>query len=164
MIPIIKTLTKLFNIAERVTLGTGKGLLRHGTGQYAARAVRSLELTLRGTRIAYSDLTAFDKAAVDEAVQYANRFAHEYMDHHDENTAYRIRANSLEEVVTSHAQEIVDAARNALYATMRSHGYDIAFGRAPRVAAFQEEDLLKQMVLAVIMEVVSHLDENADKD
>ena len=42
------------------------------------------------------------------------------MVHHDEHTDYRIRANSLEEVLTSHANEVLEAARGALYATIQA--------------------------------------------
>jgi hypothetical protein len=158
---VAQVLMKLFKPAQRVSARSGQGLLRHGAGKYGVNAVRGLNLTVRGIRISYQELSAFDRAAVDEVVEYATRFAFEYINHHDEHTVYRIRANSLEDVVLSHAQEITEAAKEALYSRLRSHGYDAVAGKAQRLAIFQDEDILKQTVIAIIQEVCDHIDEQA---
>ena len=158
---IAQALIKLFKSAQRISTRTGKGLLTHGAGKYGVNAVRQLNLTVRGVKISYQELSTFDKAAIDEAVEYATRVAFEYIDHHDEHTQYRIQGASLDDVVLSHAREIKEAAEAALYSRMRSHGYDALAGKAPRVATFQDEDLLKQAVFAIIQEVVAHIDEQA---
>ena len=105
-----------------------------------------------------------DKAVVDEVVEYTVRFAFEYIDHHDEHTEYRIQASSLDEVMMSHATEIKEAAERALYSRIRSHSYDAVAGRPQRVAIFQEEDVLKQLVQAVIQEVCDHIDGQDEAD
>jgi hypothetical protein len=158
---IAQLLSKLFKTASRISARAGKGLLQHGTGKYAVNAVRRLDITIRGVRIAYHQLEEADKATVDEIVEYTTRFAFEYIDHHDENTRYRIQAASLEQVVASHAKEIFEAAQRALYSRLRSHGYDLAAGKPQRIAIFQDEDILKQAVMAVIQEVCEHIEEEA---
>ncbi|HVX63021.1 MAG TPA: hypothetical protein VHC19_20535 [Pirellulales bacterium] len=158
---LAQTLSRLFKTASRVSARTGRGLLQHGTGKYAVNAVRNVNITVRGVRIVYHELNEFDKAVVDEVVEYATRFAYEYIDHHDENTRYRIAASSLDDVVMSHAREIMEAAEQALYSRLRSHGYDTVAGRPQRVAIFQDEDVLKQLIMAVAQEIGGHIDEVA---
>lgn len=51
----------------------------------------------------------------------------------------------------------------ALDRYVRSAGYDAAAGRVNRVAMFQNEDYLKQLVLSVIQEVENQFSSNADK-
>lgn len=159
---ITQVLLKLFQSARRVSAQTGRGLLRHGAGKYGVNAVRRINITIRGTKIAYQELNEFDKAVVDETVEYVTRFAAEYIDHHDEYTEYRIQELSLEDAVMSHAAEITEAAKRALHSRLRSHGYDLVAGKPQRVAIFQDEDMLKQLVIAVIQEACDHIDENAE--
>lgn len=137
-------------------------MLQHGSGKYAVKAVQSLNITIRGVKIAYNELNEFDKAAVDEAVEFTVRFAFEYIDHHDEHTPYRINASSLDEVVMSHAEEIMQAAERALRSRLRSHGYDLVAGKPQRVAIFQDEDVMKQVISAIIQEVCNHIEEEAE--
>lgn len=143
---IVQALTKLFKAAPRLTVKTSRNLISHGTAQCGISALKKFSVT-------YNELNEADRAAFNEVVQYATRFASQYIQHHDENHEYRIQGHSLEEVLNSHATEIFNAAKGALNSRLRSHAYDYAVGKPQRTAIFMQEDVLKQFVSAVIDEV-----------
>lgn len=155
---IAQGLFRLFKMASRISARTGQGLLQRGAGKYAVNAVRNLRITVRGVTVNYHDLAEADRAAVDEAVEYAVRFAAQYIDHHDQYTQYRIDENSLESVLMSHAEEIMEAAKGAFYSRIRSHSYDYA---NQKLGVFQDDPAIKQLVLAIIQEVAEHINDEA---
>ena len=118
---IARVFIRLFKSVERVANRTGQGLIRHGAGKYGVNAVRRINISIPGMRVAYENLSEIDKAVVDEVVEYVTRDAFEYIDHHDDRTSYRLDTQSLEDAIMSHANEIFEAGKRALHARIRSH-------------------------------------------
>jgi len=155
---IVQALRKLFTVVGRIFERTGRNLAMHGAGQCGVQAVRRLNLSMGGVRIAYHQLGEQDKAVVDEAAICVVGFADQYFRHHKEKSEHRERLDSLENTLISHADEIMEAATNAVLARARSHAFDYAAGRPQRTAMFMDHDLRKQLLFALIDEFCSHLD------
>lgn len=157
---ILRALATLFRTGARISFRAARGLFQQGASRYAKNAVRALDITISGRRIAYHELSEFDQAVVDETVDYCIRFATEYVDHHDENTQYRVAHHELEDLLESHANEVMTAAKRALYSKLRSHGYDAAAASSRGLAVFLNDDLIKQLVLGVIAEISDDIENN----
>ena len=136
---IIEALKRLFNTLKGVPPRTVKGLLESNERQIAKAVVRSVDIKIGGSRVAYEELTEAEQEAIDTAVDLAIRFAHQYADHHDEYSSYQLEGSPED-----HANEILDAVERSLYSHARSKAYD---------ALFKDNDFLKQLVFAAIDEV-----------
>ena len=157
-------LGKLFGSAARISKSTARGLVRHGTGTLAKNAVKRLRIPIgNGYHLSYDQLNEADQEVVDEIVKYANHFAHEYIEHHEDAVNSRRKVTNLDDILMSHAEEIYEAGSRALGKYVRSAGYDAVTGQVKRFAYFQDEDLLKQAVISVVQEIESQFIEHADK-
>ena|ERR1700733_2362659 len=146
---IFAALGKLFNIASRVPARAGRIALTRNTTKYAKNAVKQIKFNYKHIKFVYEELTESDKEIVDEVVAYAVQFVNQYIDHHDEYHQYRIQEHEIDDVLASHAKEILHAAESALYARARSHGYNSIFGKPDT----DDAELLKDLALAVMHEV-----------
>jgi hypothetical protein len=158
---IEELLKRIFHGAKKFASGTGSragyALVQHGTGAVAKAAVRGLRITLKdGTILSYEHLSRDEQEFVDEVVQYAVRFCHQYADHHDDHTKYRMGHHDIDEIIADHALEIYEAAFAAAEQRLRSHAYDAALGRPPRNPIFNDVTI-KQLILGAIMEAWNEL-------
>ena len=160
---IAQILKGLFELAKGIPARTGLGLLQHGTGKYAIQAVEGLNFTVRGVKIGLKELSEEEQTIVKESIEYMTRFAYSYMQHHDESVNYRLQAKSQDELFWSHAREIVDAGTSAFHSRLRSHGYDAVVGKPKRVSVFQDEDVIKQLLLGGLMEIYDHLEKESKR-
>lgn len=154
---ILTALEELFMTAAKLTSRTAQGLLQHGTGKYGVKAVKNMRLTIGGIEYSYAALSKADQEAVDEAIEYAVRFAYAYVQRHEEAAGRRHDTREIQQLLQSHLDEISQAAQDALYSRLRSHSYDHYAGKLDRKAIFQDEDVLKQMLLSSIQVIVGHI-------
>lgn len=154
---ILTALEELFTTAAKLTTRTAHGLWQHGTGKCAVNATKNMQLKIQNVEYSYAALSKADQEAVDEAVEYAVRFAYTYAQRHEEAASRRHDSREIQQLLQSHLDEITQAAKQTLYSRLRSHTYDHYMGKLDRKAIFQDEDVLKQMVLSSIQVVVGDI-------
>lgn len=150
----------LVKLVQRLTARASRGVIMYGTREFSVAAVREIDITVRGVRIAYKNLAPEDQKAVDEVVKYVVRFTDQYVQHTEEYKKQREeyrrkfqRELTFEEYLDGHADEIVDAAMRAAIAQGRSALYDRTVGK-PK---FENEIWAKEYVNALIDDVCSRI-------
>jgi len=153
---VIAALKKLFSMTARVSARTSRSLARGNITKYAKNAVRKLNINYKGIRIVYDDLSASDKETVEDFIEFSIRFAEQYANHHDPNVDYRIHHTEIEDVLESHATEILQAAGRAAMAQANAHHYDSIFGKPDN----DDAEMLKALALSAIHEFGDELASN----
>lgn len=165
----IKDLLKIvFTKTKTFAKGTGHraayGLVQHGAGTVAKGVVQRLRITTpSGKVLSYEHLHAEDRKVVDELVQFATRFCFQYADHHDEHSKYRMEHHEIEQIIEDHANEIAEAASEAVGQRIRSHAYDYSVGRPASNPVFNDAVIAKQLALAAIMEAWTELSNRQER-
>jgi predicted RNA-binding protein with EMAP domain len=130
---------------SRVSASTGRGLVRMHADRYIKSIATTIKMNNKYIKFSFEDLSHDDKKIFEEMLKTASTFVDKYIDHHDQYHKYRIEHQQLDDVLSSHFDEIMHAGWRTMQARVNSHAYNGVFGKP----GSDEEEILKVFFLAI---------------
>jgi len=148
------------SVVKRVPPNMVVSVVRQDASIFCRNVARQFRITVRGVEYSFEKLSKEDRVVVEELVDYATRLVQNYLENHEAYSDDRERGGDIEQILLSHASELLEAGKSAVVSQIGSHAYNDAFGKPDTSkTVFSDENMLKTATITVINETLAELDE-----